>query len=363
MRHTKYLTSLEKQVSQIFLKVHRELTLEILREVKRSLLEKSTRLEFEALAKSDGSILKRWIKDVPGVDPGLLETIERVILKYLGVLKFVMIGRAAGKDARKDAKTLLGDKTPPGIMLGAYLDAVDTERQFYRLVYQKEPPLVPQVVIQKSFEIIEKQVGRQINVSLDSYKNRLIEIVENALHQTRLDTVFNVLDHAHGSSLDGTKQEVIDMAVEDGTAKMDRKALAEELRAISKKAQESLDRSVRVNLGTVSAVGAHQTMVQIYGAESPNIKAALINVHDGQCCDHCERLSRNRDGSVRIYELSAFGPAGSNNYKKHAEWVLCIPPLHVNCRCTLVHIPRGFGIDDFGSLYVKDSEGGLDEQK
>jgi hypothetical protein len=346
VQHTKYLASLERQVSQVFLKVHKQLTLEIMQEIKAGLL----RGGFEGLSKSEDTILKRWVKDIPSIDPKVVDDIEEIILKYLGIMLFVMVGRAAGQKSKKNAKDFLGDKTPPGVMLGAYLDAIDTERAYYRLVYSKEPPLVPKKVIEKSFDIIEKQVTRQLNTSLDSYKNRLIEVVENALSQTRLDTVFNVLDAAHEAAGTNNKQAIIDLAVKDGAAEFNRKALTEELAELGKKAQEALDKSVRVNLGTVSAVGSHQTMVQIYGAESPNIKAVLISVQDGNCCDHCERLSRNRDGSIRVYDLSAFAPAGANNYKKRAEWVLCIPPIHINCRCTLVHIPKGYSIDEHGLM-------------
>lgn len=358
-KHVQLLDAYEKLAIQSFDLIHKRLIKDIEKLLASSVMEKSLKSEFEKLAKSDEEaprLMRRWTGKIPKINLSMSEKVESIIRQYLLAMRYLMLGPAAGREAMAAAKVQFGDRVMPGIVFGTYLHAIDTERKYYEMLYKKDAPKIPMTLIKGSFDIIRRQTERMLDQSLDDYKHRILDVVDVSLAQHRFDNLFAVGDKAHDVKDSMNKPETINHAVDKALVTIDKKSVSSQLQGLAVKAKEGFERSVKTNLGTVTAVGAHQAMIEVYGAESGRIKAALVNIRDGKCCDHCEKFSRHPDGSFRLYELNEFSPAGANNYKTRAQWTLSIPPLHPNCRCHIVHIPNGFKIDTYGSISkIKES--------
>lgn len=65
-------------------------------------------------------------------------------------------------------------------------------------------------------------------------------------------------------------------------------------------------------------------------ASSPRVVFRI----EPDACETCRRLTM-RGGIPRVFKKSTLLDNGSNRGRKQSEWRATIPPLHVNCKCTL----------------------------
>ncbi len=318
--------------------------------VSKEKLRKSTLLEFEQLAKGEDRLSRRWTTKVPQTSIKISSGVEKILDRYTKALRYLLLGKAAGRGAKAEAEKLLGEKLTPGVIFGTYLQSADTQRDYYKLLFGEEAPPLPQSMLKDSFDLIQAKATRQVDWALNDYKTRILDAVDNVVAQQRQDSLLAVNERAHELKGETTKTEALEEALGRAKTVIDSGKMIAGVSEAADKAREGFERTVKTSLGSVSAIGAHQTMVELFGAHSPDMKAALINVRDGRCCDFCEKLARNDDGSFRIYDLSQFAPAGSNFYKPKRAWILCVPGLHLNCRCAMVYVPEGFRLDNTGRL-------------
>lgn len=68
-------------------------------------------------------------------------------------------------------------------------------------------------------------------------------------------------------------------------------------------------------------------------------------------CSKCKQLYLESDGvTPKVFTMSQLLSNGSNNGKKQADWLPCVPPLHPNCTCVLNVMPDDTKFDENGNL-------------
>jgi hypothetical protein len=67
-------------------------------------------------------------------------------------------------------------------------------------------------------------------------------------------------------------------------------------------------------------------------------------------CKHCIRLHIGPDGQPRIFKLSTLEEHGSNVGRKQNDWQVVVGPIHPNCVCSMISVPKGWGFNEEGDL-------------
>ena len=67
-------------------------------------------------------------------------------------------------------------------------------------------------------------------------------------------------------------------------------------------------------------------------------------------CKHCIRLHIGPDGQPRIFKLSTLEEHGSNVGRKQNDWQAVVGPVHPNCVCNMISVPKGWGFNEEGDL-------------
>lgn len=317
-----------------------------------------TRVRGTTLKKTDD--LKRgWSGQVPKVEVDFEGIFEEVMGRYLEALKWILLGDSVGKDAAAVAKEIgLTEQVIPGLVPAAYLNSLDTHRQHFEDIFNKEAPFVKKDMVSESIDNINKRTGRFINQSLEKFKNQLIEAAENVQNQTNDQNIAMVHEHAHDLISSGTpKAEAMADAIEAVTS--DEIAMPQLSRALQDAIgnyRKDWQLVTRVDTSLASAVGTHQAMAEVFGPSDDELKIAWYAFRDEKTCKFCKEASRNRDGSFKLYGLKDFEPAGTNYSKKRDNWTLCVPPGHFQCRCSLIYVPPGFDIDNNGNLVPRSKK-------
>lgn len=294
-------------------------------------------LKKEKLTKSDDDKLPRgWTGEVPKIEVNFDELLSSTLDRYLEALKYILLGKLAGPEAVKAAKSLeLGERVIPGVVQSAYLDSIDTQREYGEKVTGKEPAPVQKELVKETVDQIQKRTERFMDESLKRLQNRMIAAVE--LEAQKIND----------GNLEATKEG------EDTEEKMARSPVGRALREAGEAHRADWNRLVNSNVTLASAVGTHQAIQEIFARDDDDVKVAWVAVRDEKTCTFCRSASRNPDGSFKLYKMSDFQPAGYNYGRKKDQWKLCIPGAHPNCRCTLVYVPRGFVIDNSGTVLPK----------
>jgi len=314
---------------------------ELIKEVVAALARKK-------LAKSDD--LKRgWTGEVPKIEADFGEILDKVLSKYMDALKYILLGPAAGADARRAAKAIgLDQKVLPGLIQSAYLDSIDTHIK-YGEELGEEPGTIPTTLLNASMDQINVSAGRFVDESILKFKNRILSTVELGASEQNNDNIATIHEKAHELLADGQKK-VLATAASEATGKLDAKDLAAALRVAVDGFKPQWMQMTSADVQLASAVGTHQAVSEIYGRDDDDVRVAWVAMRDEKTCHFCKDASKNKDGSYKLYRLSDLKPAGYNYGKRKPDWRLCIPGAHPNCRCTLVYIPRGFMIDKDGSV-------------
>jgi hypothetical protein len=338
--HIDFLEELDRQSRVAYLRV--------MTRARQALMQ---RLVKDKLAKS--KIKKGWTGDVPKVTVDFAAIFEETMKPYLDALRWVLMGDSAGRDARKAAKDLkLAADVVPGLVPAAYLNALDTHRQHFEDLFDRPAPEIKRSLVTESLNEINKRVDRFLDESAEKLKNRManeVELVANEVNQENTATVHELAHDAADEGL-GARKSVED-AIEGLHDMMSSPRVSRALRNAIERSSEDWGLMTRTDTSLASAVATHQALSETFGAIDDEIRVAWFAFRDEKTCSFCDHASRDASGEFKIYRLSEFAPAGTNYSRKKAQWILCVPPGHFNCRCSLVYIPKGFGIDRQGNLF------------
>lgn len=324
-------------------------------------------LKSEKLAKSNESdnIPKNWNKLIPRININVNDALGSIIEKYMLALKYALLGVAAGDKAEKAVEEL-GLKTylPKGLLFQGFLDAVDTQSDYFSKAL-KIPKIKTDVskdpFIEYTFKFIKEKTARYLDKTLVDMKTKALDAVQNIITEHNHENTANVHRVAHslaeGLKESKKKKEAVQEAV---------KAVAEHRLSLTKAKQTlkdtfkdystNWDLVVKTEVGMASASATSQAIMSLAGSKGGDVIVTIVSIEDDRVSQECKNWSRNSDGSLKYFRLTSLKPAGYNLGKKKAQWENCQPLRHFRCRCTLVYVPKGYRVDDFGSL-IKLNEG------
>lgn len=212
---------------------------------------------------------------------------------------------------------------------------------------------MPEELIKASFD----QIIRRVNRLLDQTLSQLKADVQTAVDQAMTQHNFKQLNEAHSEAHDKLPEVGAEAAAliagEEAAEALSAKALMSELKRATDRFENKWDMAVQSDLALASAAGTHQAMLEIHGADNPDVRVAWIEAEDERVCSFCKHASKNPDGSHKLYKISDFEASGFNYKRKRADWKLCIPGAHPRCRCALIYVPPGFEVDESGGIRRK----------
>lgn len=356
IQHLKFIKQLEKNGNLAYQIV-----------VDRMIEDIIKHLKTEKLAKSEDplNIPKNWNKIVPLIKIDLNKTIAPIIEQYMLALKYALLGKAAGADAEKAVEDL-GLKTylPKGLLFQGFFDAVDTQSDYFSKALKLPKVKVDAAkdpFIEFTFKFIKEKTARQLDKTLLDMKTKALTALEEVITEHNHENVSNVHRVANQLASEVTEIKKKREAVHDAV-----KAVAEHKLSLTKAKQTlrdtfkdygtNWDLVVKTEVGMASASATSQAIVNLAGSKDRDIIVTIVSIEDDRVSKECKEWSRNEDGSLKYFKLLSLKPAGYNLGKKKAQWENCQPLRHFRCRCTLVYVPKGYKVDNFGSL-VKLSEG------
>jgi hypothetical protein len=338
---------MERNAAQVFRLVGKM----IIQSVKKSLqlegVAKSEKPTLEPLAKAE--IPVGWMGEVSLISLDFNKLLGGIIDQYILALNYMMLGKFAGKKAIDAAITLgLADKIRfPGMAYGAFLNSLDSQSEYYRMLEGKAPDDIPTATLEVAFKMIQSQVKKMVDESLGRYKNKMIDTVGSAYREHDFQNIIKSLDALQADGGETDHKEVIQGA---SSAEASVKSIVNSLREINESAEKDFARLVDTGLSMASSTGNFTGMVSLFGADGREMRACLVSIRDEKCCDKCREFSIGPDGNYKIYPLSAFSPPGSNYRLKQKDWLLTAGGMHPNCRCVLVYVPIGWYVNRFGDL-------------
>lgn len=321
------------------------------------LVELEETLRQERLMKSDKKLGSGWTGEVPTISLNIGESVSKIVNKYMGALRWVMLGDYAGKDAKKTAKNLgFVDKVTPGSLQSSYLNSLDMHRESYIDATGDTPADIPKYLLEGSIEQIVaksnryfKQFTLQIENLITNSMNMLIESL-NSQNTTKANKeAFKTLANTEGLG----SEEATETASKGLRSQIPKSWFNTEVKQVVRDSRHKWKTAVRSELGLASAAATHQAIQEIYGGNDDGMRVIWLTSKRESVCKFCNGQSMNPDGSFKYYTMKDFKPSGYNIGKKRADWGRAIPPSHPNCACRLVYVPAGFEVDSDGGLVVK----------
>lgn len=336
-QHVRFMKLAERQAILAYKKVMRKIVTEI---------EENLRAE-EKLTKS---VETGWTGETPKIQVNLATSVTNVLGKYLPALRWLMVGDYADKEAKESAKLAgLYGNFVPGVVQSAYLDALDFHSNYYKQITGQTPQNIPKDILQSSLENIASRSSRywqklenQIEIDILNAVDQIIDNLNSSIEQK----VYNKV------SPDISQKEYEEI-LESVDTKIPTTRLKTDMKKVTQNLQHKWETTVRGEIGTASAVGTHQSLKEVFGANTEHgdsVDVVWLTSKDDKVCNYCQYHSTHPDGSFKRYKMSDFKPAGWNIGKKRQDWGLVIPPAHVNCRCTLVYVPPGFDVQADGQI-------------
>lgn len=338
--HIKFIIKMERMSETAYNYVMSSLISELLKHLKQ-----------EKLAKSDLGVPKGWSGEIPKIKLDLSGAIDNVISRHLKALEWLFYGRAAGKKATEAAEELkMIDKFLPGILQSTYLHSIDAHREYFETLFGIKSPDLSKDLMSASLKEIKTNSMPFLLKTLNDTALQLKQTLKRLETELNFNNINDAMKEAHNiAHLMSQPDELAEQL--DVADKLSSYKVRNELVKVAKKEKHAWNRLTHSQATISSAVGTHESMVEIYGSQDDEVRVALLTTEDERLCEFCDKKSKNPDGSFKLYKMSDFKPAGWNFRLKKAEWQLCIPPSHFNCRCSLVYVPRGFRIDKDGTIW------------
>jgi hypothetical protein len=343
-RHVQFTNGLNKQSGFIFSLLMVKLKKEIYQILKKNKLAKSD----DPL---DDKLEVGWTGEIPKIELNMEEAIGSTINKYMQALRWVMLGNYAGKDAKAMAEKLgLVGKVIPGILQSAYLNAIDAHREHHQDITGDEAPEMPRSLLKASFSKIMERSDRFLAQALDQMKNNIIHSLERTIDEKNFDNISKAHKDARDSVPSSDPASAVETASERLSNVLSLKAVGKSFDVANRKNLINWGRTVESEINLSAATATHQALAEIHGRGDDDVRVVWIAMEDEKTCDFCEKASKHPSGEFKFYYMSDFKPSGFNYGKKKSEWKLTIPGAHINCRCRLVYVPRGFRIGSNGTI-------------
>lgn len=309
-RLTKILVGLEKQALLAYKIVSAKMVADLVRQMK-----------VERLIKSGDEIKRGWTGEVARIEIDVDALLAPSMTKYFDALRWVMLGNAAGKDAREAAKTVgISKMVKPGLIQGAYLASIDAQRDHFTEVTGESAHDMPAQLLKESLDEIFNRSIRFVNQMADQLKNSMLAAVEQSAQSQNMKN----LQAAHAAIHE-------DEPIEDAIEGIKATDLKTDLEAVAEQFESKWDLMGRAGIGQAAAVGAHQAMIEVAGRKFNKLRIVNIEMQDEKTCSFCHKVSKNPDGSWIYYDSDELKPAGYNFSQKRANWAISYAPLHHRC--------------------------------
>lgn len=340
-KHDKFLDEMFLLVQEGFSAVTEKLIEAIVRQIKTEKLAKSDK---ETVLKLLGAGKTRgFTGEIPRVELDLSFT-KNLIDKYMLALKWMLLGKSAGKEVARAVEEL-GLKTilPTGTIFGTFLHAIDQQRNFYLDLTGKKPPKIQDEALRYSLDFVNERTGKWADQSLLIYRNKLLQDLQDRIENFNQDNIGAVHESYHDLLEEKgivesqiktieQKQELVRDAMKGVIEKkMSLVQMKQSLKDITQDYGKDWDRLVNTEFGMATGAGTHLAVQEVFGGEDSEMLVANVNVKDTRCCDECESWSRRANGDFKIYRLSDIKPVGYNIAKKRQDWHLTAATHHPNC--------------------------------
>lgn len=327
-------------IEEGFDRVTEDLIDAVLKQIKTEKLAKSDK---ETVLRLLGAGKTRGFTGVPKVELDLSFT-KDLMDKYLLALKWMLMGRAAGKEAEKAVEELgLKNILPVGAVFGTFLHAIDKQREHYFDLTGREPPKIHEDSLKYSLDFVNERTGKWVDQSLLAYKNKVLQELQDRIETFNQQNVAVAHESYHALLKDKgivesqiktikEKQELIQEAARKVVEKkMSLVQMKQHLKDTTKDYGKDWDRLVTTEIGMATGAGTHLAVQEVFGAEDEEMLVANVNIRDQRCCDECESWSRKPDGSLKLYRLSDIKPVGYNVSRKRKDWHLTAGTQHPHC--------------------------------
>lgn len=342
-RHVKFLIASEKQA----VTAYNYVSLKLVSAIKKALTK-------EKLAKSDDELKRGWTGEIPKIEVDLDDLLGPVIDKHMDAIRWALLGNYAGKDAEKAAEEVgLKDKVTPGAIPSAYIQSLDSHQSHYKDLFDAKPQELPKPLIKESLSEIIKRAKRFIDQTLLEYKNKIISVVDSTINEVNFENINSAMEEAQNILPEVGSEQAVQEVGESIDSKIKKQDLVKNLEHIVEGFETKFENAVRTNTSLASAIGTHQSMLEVYGRDNDELRLVNIEMEDERVCNFCHKISKNPDGSWRYYKLSDLQPSGYNFFRKRDQWKISVAPQHFRCRCQTVYVPAGFEIDPNGSIRPK----------
>jgi hypothetical protein len=322
-------------------------------------------LRTEKLAKSDDStkLPRGFTGEIPRIEIDLQKVIP-VLDNYMECVRWIFLGKGAGKEVEDIVKALgLMNKIPAGLVYGSFLNAVDTQRDYFSYLTGKNAPSVPNDFLEFALKLTQSKTSRYVDQGILQFKNKMLDSIQEQITKQNLKNLQEVHSTMHSALADlkekvstsKEKTEMLENIIEDVANK--RISIGKAKRALMEVADEFSDKTATLlsnELSTAASAGTHVALQEVFGAGDAEIRIALVSVKDSRCCDECEKITRHPNGMLKIYKLSEVASAGANYGKKRNQWGPALK-MHPRCRCEPVYIPPGFTINESDQVVRKPS--------
>jgi hypothetical protein len=340
-KHTKFLMRIEKQAM-----IGYGLVVLSMKQQLKKLFSK------EKLAKSlDGG----WTGDIPLVRIALSDSVNKVIDKHLLALKWILLGKYAGKEAVDAAKVLkLFGNITPGVIPAAYFDNLDAMERHYVDIFGQKPEEMSNTMIKESLLEITQKLEKFIDQSLGEFRLKIESSIDGVADEHNFSAMNEVHQEAHnlvGKTEDSA--EAVQDAVYGVSDILKLNNLMAEITETANMFEKKWENTVGGNINMASAAATHQGMLEVFGREDDSMRVVNIEMIDERVCSFCRSVSKDSSGKRIYYKLNDLKPSGYNFRRKKAEWLPSISPNHHRCRCQTVYVPPGYEVDDFGGLIRK----------
>lgn len=101
--------------------------------------------------------------------------------------------------------------------------------------------------------------------------------------------------------------------------------------------------------------GGHNEGRAITALDNYGDGAQVARVPESDACDHCLELLTDGEGPI-VFDVINLMANGVNVGRARHDWKPTVYPIHPNCRCDTISVPRGFRVLADGRLRKKDQD-------
>lgn len=325
-------------------------------------------LKTEKLAKSDNPNDKKtklpttWTKEVPNFHIDITKIIEPIIEKHLKALKFALLGTAAGEDAINAVKELgLYRLIPKGIIVQSFAHSIDSQKEYLSNLLKVNNPRMNKDWVDLTVKFIEDKSGRFVDKTLYDLKAKALASIDQLMLDKNLQNAAEVARQTHEileqkQNIE-RKRDAVKEAVKDlSEHRISLTQVKQSLRDSFKDSVNNWNTVVGTETSMASGVAATQSIIDIASKHDREPIVCMVDMNDSRVSKECHAWSRDTNNNLKYFRLSSLKPPGYNLGLKKKDWKNSINPRHFGCRCMLTYVPKGYKLDNYGSL-VKLEDG------